>query len=430
MNLFKKIENDIYEETEFPALCCFFLIYFLYDIAMWYQKDWFTGSNYYNLKEKQVHVDELEIMKPLEQEFHTMTEIYYIKQGRASLWINGAKHMIEEGSFFCLYMHHFYKIDEILEPIVCVRVSFHIGLFMFLCFEQHEQNEDEKLMYGVPTVFVLRDKEKRRVLRVLEDLCMEENVDLFLSYNMTIYLTMELHALYCRYAMHRNKKEGTTKSEVWNVIQRVLLDTCKTVPLEEYAKTVHMTPVTLNRQIVKECGYTFFQLQKMGKVYNACALLHFPDLSIQYISDNLGFHTTEDFHRVFKRYMKVSVREYQSKNIGSGYNMQAKEEALQILIYLFLNFDHSLTMEDLERDLLKKAYLIDRRAKEAFGKTIQELLEEIRVHIACSYLVSTDKSITEISTAAGFGSSSSFQRVFFKYMNQTPSAFRDSIAIK
>ena len=36
---------------------------------MWYQKDWFTGSDYYNLKEKQVHITEMEIKKPLEQNF-------------------------------------------------------------------------------------------------------------------------------------------------------------------------------------------------------------------------------------------------------------------------------------------------------------------------------------------------------------------------
>ena len=33
---------------------------------MWYQKDWFTGIDYYNLKEKQVHITEMEIKKPVE----------------------------------------------------------------------------------------------------------------------------------------------------------------------------------------------------------------------------------------------------------------------------------------------------------------------------------------------------------------------------
>lgn len=106
---------------------------------------------------------------------------------------------------------------------------------------------------------------------------------------MNIYLAMQLHALYCRYAMERKKKEDPEKDCVWDVIQRVLLDTSKTVPMEEYAKAAGMTKVTLNRKIVRRCGYTFFQLQKMGKIFNACALLHFPDLNIQYISDYLGF---------------------------------------------------------------------------------------------------------------------------------------------
>ena len=79
------------------------------------------------------------------------------------------------------------------------------------------------------------------------------------------------------------------------------MGTSKTVPMEEYAKAAGMTTVTLNRKIVRRCGYTFFQLQKMGKIFNACALLHFPDLNIQYISDYLGFTNIEDFYRVFTR---------------------------------------------------------------------------------------------------------------------------------
>ena len=79
---------------------------------MWYQKDWFTGSDYYNLKEKQIHAEEIEIKKPLEQKFHERTEIYYVKSGDADIWINGDKYQMKEGVFCCLYMHHFYRIDR------------------------------------------------------------------------------------------------------------------------------------------------------------------------------------------------------------------------------------------------------------------------------------------------------------------------------
>lgn len=397
---------------------------------MWYQKDWFTGSDYYNLKEKQIHAEEIEIKKPVEQRFHEMTEIYYVKSGDADIWINGEQYQIQEGSFCCLYMHHFYRIERIRKPLRCVKVSFHIGLFMFLCFEQHKANENEMLMYGVSPLFFLNPEEKQRVLRILDDLLTEEREEKFLLNNMNIYLAMQLHALYCRYAMERKKKEDSKSDRVWDVIHRVLLDTSKTVPLEEYAKAVGMTAVTLNRKIVQRCGYTFFQLQKMGKVFNACALLHFPDLNIQYISDYLGFTSIEDFYRVFKRYTNVSVREYQRQNVGNGVQMHSEEEALQILIYLILNFHDPFQIKEMEKALKKKAYLIERRTKEVFGRSVLELLEEIRIQIACSYLVATDRTITQISSDVGFGSISSFQRSFFKYMNQTPSRFRSCMKSK
>lgn len=398
--------------------------------GMWYQKDWFTGSDYYNLREKQIHVSEKRIRKPVEQKFHEMTELYYVKNGDADLIVNGEKFRLQKGSFFCLYMHHFYDIQEIREPLHCVKVSFHIGLFMFLCFEQHEANENELLMYGVPPVLFLKEKEKQRVEHVLEDLLEEAEKAPFLAQNMEIYLAMQLHALYCRYAMERRRYANGQKEKVWNVIQRVILDTSKTVPLEEYAKAAGMTPVTLNRKIARACGYTFFQLQKMGKVFNACALLHFPDLNTQYISDYLGFNNLEDFYRVFKRYMNVSVREYQTQNIGNGVQMHAEEEALQILIYLLLNYQHSFEMSEMEAALGKKAPLIERRVKAAFGRTVQELLEEIRIRISCSYLTATEETITQISSDVGFGSISSFQRSFYKYMNQTPSEFKAYICEK
>ena len=116
---------------------------------MWYQKDWFTGSDYYNFRERQISVQELCIINPVEQVFHERTEIYYVRSGKATIWVNGEKFKVRQGSLLCLYMHLFYRIDEIEEPLDCVKVSFHIGLFMFLCFEKREVWENEMLIYRV-----------------------------------------------------------------------------------------------------------------------------------------------------------------------------------------------------------------------------------------------------------------------------------------
>ena len=100
---------------------------------MWYQKDWFTGIDYYNLKEKQVHITEMEIKKPVEQRFHEQTEIYYVISGDAELWINGEKFQIQEGSFFCLYMHLFYRIENIRKPLALCKGFFSYWPVLCLC---------------------------------------------------------------------------------------------------------------------------------------------------------------------------------------------------------------------------------------------------------------------------------------------------------
>ncbi|MFQ7527791.1 MAG: helix-turn-helix domain-containing protein [Mediterraneibacter gnavus] len=122
--------------------------------------------------------------------------------------------------------------------------------------------------------------------------------------------------------------------------------------------------------------------------------------------------------RIFTEYLnairKCSVREYQTRHIGNGVQMQSEEEGLQILEYLCRIFRSHFQIREMEQELKKNAYLLEKRAKEQFGKSVQELLEEVRIQIACSYLSATDRAVTQISSDVGFGSISSFQRSFCK----------------
>ena len=53
--------------------------------------------------------------------------------------------------------------------------------------------------------------------------------------------------------------------------------------------------------------------------------------------------------------------------------MQSGEESLQILEYLFLHFQKPFQMKEMETEMKKKESLIERRARETFGRSIQEL---------------------------------------------------------
>ena len=116
-------------------------------------------------------------------------------------------------------MHLFYHIETIRKPLHCVKVSFHIGLFMFLCFEKRQTRENEILMYGVQPILLLEGREQKRVERILEELLEEERGTAgFQRKNDQHFIwRCSLHALYCRYAMEKRPKGSEKKQPVWNV---------------------------------------------------------------------------------------------------------------------------------------------------------------------------------------------------------------------
>ena len=118
---------------------------------------------------------------------------------------------------------------------------------------------------------------------------------------------MQLHILHCRYALERLKDPVPSGREglgIWQLIQQIILTTDKPFTLQAAARERGVSAGYLNKQIKLASGYTFFQLQKFGKILNACALLHFPELSMEYISGLLHFSNLQDFYRVLQRCTK------------------------------------------------------------------------------------------------------------------------------
>ena len=69
---------------------------------------------------------------------------------------------------------------------------------------------------------------------------------------------------------------------------------------------------------------------------------------------------------------------------------------------------------------------LSRIFKKSTGQTVVEYLNRLRISVAAQWLTGTDKPITQIAFDCGFGSLSSFNRMFSRYQSTTPSACRKS----
>jgi AraC-like DNA-binding protein len=85
--------------------------------------------------------------------------------------------------------------------------------------------------------------------------------------------------------------------------------------------------------------------------------------------------------------------------------------------------------EDLSlRRLSRRLGLSDRQVSNAInrarGKSVSQFVNDARIKEACALLTSTDKTVLEVSLAAGFATKSNFNREFLRVTRTTPTKWR------
>ena len=385
------------------------------------QKDWFTGIDYYNnYKEKEIQVEMLEISKPIDLHAHVQVELWYVLDGTAKIDVNGKAYSLEKNAFLCLYAHHLYQIYRIEKKLKVIRIRFFIGLFMHMMWEKHESATHAELVYE--TKPMIDGSCDPHLKELFESIYLEQEESEFGARNMIVYQVLELHTLYCRYALKDTKKMG--EKDVWYIIQQILVSPARAYTINEAARKLGYHPNYLNQKLKQLCGMTFLELKQFAKVLNACALLHFEELDISYIIEQLGCCSSATFYRIFEQYTGMSPTQYQQTMIlDQEHYYHGQDRFLKILQYLSFNFTSHITIYDCAQALNIKEYAIDQLLKD-YDLSFTSLLEDIRFLYAKTLLEATDKTITTIAMDCGFGSLSTFQRIFQKKRNCTPSAYR------
>lgn len=93
------------------------------------------------------------------------------------------------------------------------------------------------------------------------------------------------------------------------------------------------------------------------------------------------------------------------------------------LSFLYAHYDEKLIVEDIAAAAYVSRNSCFRYFRNCFGKTPLEVLNEHRLSVAASLLL-TDQSVTEIALSCGFGSSSYFAKQFCARFGMTPKRYR------
>lgn len=93
--------------------------------------------------------------------------------------------------------------------------------------------------------------------------------------------------------------------------------------------------------------------------------------------------------------------------------------------YVKANFMKELTLKDIAKAMGYTEYYLSRKFQQEMGIRLLDYIKNVRLEYAKVWLISTDKSIQEISEQLRFGTRNYFTRVFKEKTGKTPAAYRE-----
>jgi AraC-like DNA-binding protein len=95
-----------------------------------------------------------------------------------------------------------------------------------------------------------------------------------------------------------------------------------------------------------------------------------------------------------------------------------------IIHYIHRNYQEELYLADLAQQFTMSVSRISEVIKQTTGQTFVHFLHDLRLRHACSLLVSTEMSVTEIAHDVGYGSYKTFSRIFRESKGIAPKDYR------
>ncbi|MEA4888578.1 MAG: AraC family transcriptional regulator [Clostridiaceae bacterium] len=147
----------------------------------------------------------------------------------------------------------------------------------------------------------------------------------------------------------------------------------------------------------------------------------FNKIYLEYIGQQKGY---TDIIRAYVVELIINIFRRMDNNNSDSVRRRQAQIVETALGYLRENFNTHITLDDLAaRIFLSKDYF-SRLFRDVTGKPVNTLLQQIRIEEACKLLVTTDRTITDITADCGFSDIKFFYQSFHKITGMTPGDYR------
>ena len=392
--------------------------------------------------------------EPVKPVIHNIPKLLFFTEGTGKIKIYNKEFDIVPNTLLMIFPWEIVEITQVEKPLAMMKISYNsvFNNFILNSLNRYKKSKNNilSLIKKIPVVYFNKIEAKtiKNIFYEIknevgleslsdfkpffdikkEDKLSKEDFDLS-----TVYVTNKLTELIILIAKKNIQEERNLdkkeEEEEENIVKYIYAHLNEKLTLNKLSVIFFMSESSISKYLEEVTGFMFNDLLRHMRILKALNLLVYTDLNIEEIAHLVGFVDGAHISNLCSKHLKMSPNKYREKYKDMYQIFNEKEQQLvsDVIKYIYDNYTKELTINDVTEKFDITDTKLNKILMAYSGKRFIEFLNALKIDKACEMLLTTDKSVIDISFELGFNTVKTFNNNFSKLKNMSPTDFRKTV---
>ena len=391
--------------------------------------------------------------EPVKPVIHNIQKLLFFTEGTGKIKIYNKEFDIVPNTLLMIFPWEIVEITQVEKPLAMMKISYNsvFNNFILNSLNRYKKSKNNilSLIKKIPVVYFNKIEAKtiKNIFYEIKnevgleslsdfkpffDIRKEENATKDEFDLSTVYITNKLTELIILIAKKNIRDEkcvNKKEEDETNIVKYIYAHLNEKLTLNKLSVIFFMSESSISKYLEEVTGFMFNDLLRHMRISKALNLLVYTDLNIEEIAHLVGFVDGAHISNLCSKHLKMSPNKYREKYKDMYQIFNEKEQQLvsDVIKYIYENYTKELTINDVTEKFNITDTKLNKILMSYSGKRFIEFLNALKIDKACEMLLTTDKSVIDISFELGFNTVKTFNNNFSKLKNMSPTDFRKTV---
>ena len=391
--------------------------------------------------------------EPVKPVIHNIPKLLFFTEGTGKIKIYNKEFDVVPNTLLMIFPWEIVEITQVEKPLAMMKISYNsvFNNFILNSLNRYKKSKNNilSLIKKIPVVYFNKIEAKtiKNIFYEIKnevgleslsdfkpffDIRKEENATKDEFDLSTVYITnklTELIILIAKKNIRDEKCANKTEDSDTNIVKYIYAHLNEKLTLNKLSVIFFMSESSISKYLEEVTGFMFNDLLRHMRISKALNLLVYTDLNIEEIAHLVGFVDGAHISNLCSKHLKMSPNKYREKYKDMYQIFNEKEQQLvsDVIKYIYENYTKELTINDVTEEFDITDTKLNKILMAYSGKRFIEFLNALKIDKACEMLLTTDKSVIDISFELGFNTVKTFNNNFSKLKNMSPTDFRKTV---